>query len=135
MINPRLPFIRSCIFAVLHSSLTLSSPAKAGDAVIRSVAMTDESRGVLDVPLEPVIGIAEGETRWRGMTKIKSHASIRLNTSVAFVPPNPKEFESTVPSFALSMRLRTIGTSANTGSSSVMWALSQMKPFCIISSE
>jgi hypothetical protein len=24
-------------------------------------------RGVLDTPLEPVIGLAEGETRWRGM--------------------------------------------------------------------
>jgi hypothetical protein len=24
--------------------------------------------GVLDTPLEPVIGLAEGETRWRGMT-------------------------------------------------------------------
>ena len=38
----------------------------------------------------------------------------------------------TVPSFALSMRLRTIGMSANTGASSVILALSQMKPFCII---
>jgi hypothetical protein len=25
-------------------------------------------RGVLDASLEPVIGLAEGETRWRGMT-------------------------------------------------------------------
>jgi hypothetical protein len=25
-------------------------------------------RSVLDAPLEPVIGLAEGETRWRGMT-------------------------------------------------------------------
>jgi hypothetical protein len=25
-------------------------------------------RGVLDTPPEPVIGLAEGETRWRGMT-------------------------------------------------------------------
>jgi len=25
-------------------------------------------RGVLDSPPEPVIGLAEGETRWRGMT-------------------------------------------------------------------
>jgi hypothetical protein len=24
--------------------------------------------GVLDAPPEPVIGLAEGETRWRGMT-------------------------------------------------------------------
>src|SRR5260370_10784263 len=50
MINPRLPFIRSCIFAVLQSSLTLSSPAKAGDPVIRSVAMNDQSCRILDAP-------------------------------------------------------------------------------------
>ena len=29
--------------------------------------MESRSRGVLDTPLEPVIGLAEGETRWRGM--------------------------------------------------------------------
>ena len=27
-----------------------------------------KGHGVLDIPLEPVIGLAEGETRWRGMT-------------------------------------------------------------------
>jgi len=26
--------------------------------------------GVLDAPPEPVIGLAEGETRWRGMTPV-----------------------------------------------------------------
>jgi hypothetical protein len=32
-----------------------------------------ESRGrsVLDTPQEPVIGIAEGETRWRGLTDLR----------------------------------------------------------------
>ena len=30
--------------------------------------MKSKGRGVLDAPLEPVIGLAEGETRWRGMT-------------------------------------------------------------------
>src|SRR5437868_15418300 len=65
----------------------------------------------------------------------KTHASNRLSTSVALVPPKPKEFESTVPSLALSMRLRTIGISANNGSSSVMWALSQINPLFIINSE
>jgi hypothetical protein len=30
--------------------------------------MKSRGRGVLDAPLEPVIGLAEGETRWRGMT-------------------------------------------------------------------
>jgi len=27
-----------------------------------------KGRGVLDTPLEPVIGLAGGETRWRSMT-------------------------------------------------------------------
>ncbi len=30
--------------------------------------MESKSCGVLDTPLEPVIGLAEGETRWRSMT-------------------------------------------------------------------
>jgi hypothetical protein len=30
--------------------------------------MESRGRGVLDGPLKPVIGLAEGETRWRGMT-------------------------------------------------------------------
>jgi hypothetical protein len=30
--------------------------------------METKIRGVLDTPLEPVIGLAEGETRWRSMT-------------------------------------------------------------------
>jgi hypothetical protein len=30
--------------------------------------MESKGYGVLDTPLEPVIGLAEGETRWRSMT-------------------------------------------------------------------
>jgi hypothetical protein len=30
--------------------------------------METKGCGVLDTPLEPVIGLAEGETRWRSMT-------------------------------------------------------------------
>ncbi len=56
-------------------------------------------------------------------------------TMVALVPPKPKEFDSTEPIFAPSMRLRTIGMSAKSGSSSSMLALSQMKPLFIIRSE
>jgi hypothetical protein len=32
--------------------------------------MESKSRGVLDTPQEPVIGLAEGETRWRGMRDV-----------------------------------------------------------------
>jgi hypothetical protein len=42
-----------------------SSSAKAGDPVFRGARDERKSRGVLDTPLEPVIGLAEGETRWR----------------------------------------------------------------------
>src|SRR5882724_2367873 len=67
--------------------------------------------------------------------ELHRQASRRLNTRVALVPPKPNEFDSTAPILALSMRLRTIGMSANTGSSSVILALSQIKPLFIISSE
>jgi hypothetical protein len=30
--------------------------------------MESRGHGVLNAPLEPVIGLAEGETRWRSMT-------------------------------------------------------------------
>ena len=36
-----------------------------------------KGRGVLDPPLEPVIGLAEGETRWRGMTTTAERAGER----------------------------------------------------------
>jgi hypothetical protein len=32
--------------------------------------MESRSRSVSDTPLEPVIGLAEGETRWRSMTTV-----------------------------------------------------------------
>jgi hypothetical protein len=34
----------------------------------RALVMESKSCGVLDTPLEPVIGLAGGETRWRSMT-------------------------------------------------------------------
>jgi hypothetical protein len=37
----------------------------------------NDRRGVLDAPPEPVIGLAEGETRWRGMTVLRA-ATIRI---------------------------------------------------------
>jgi len=43
-----------------------SAPAKAGDPVSRSVGDRARSRGVTGSPLEPVIGLAEGETRLAG---------------------------------------------------------------------
>jgi hypothetical protein len=48
-----------------------SSSAKADDPVARAVDENDGRLGILDAPVEPVIGLTEGETRWRGMTKGK----------------------------------------------------------------
>jgi hypothetical protein len=45
------------------------------------------SRSVLDAPPEPVIGLAEGETRWRGMTAF-SGAVGRGNKGIG-LPPYP----------------------------------------------
>ena len=47
--------------------------------------MESRSRGVLDTPLEPVIGLAEGETRWRGMTAVgaRSDATKASISSIA----------------------------------------------------
>src|SRR5450759_2268182 len=44
-------------------------PRKRAIQYSRDICAQPRSRGVLDTPLEPVIGLAEGETRWRGMTE------------------------------------------------------------------
>jgi hypothetical protein len=44
---------------------TPSSPAKAGDPVFQGIGVEPGGCGVLDTPLEPVIGLARGETRRR----------------------------------------------------------------------
>jgi len=55
-----------------RGSLSAFSPVIAGStgrSSIPQTAMVEPSRrGVLDAPQEPVIGLAKGETRWRGMT-------------------------------------------------------------------
>jgi hypothetical protein len=46
-------------------------------------------RGVLDAPLEPVIGLAEGETRWPGMTTYRRIVCHDRNAMSAIRPPSP----------------------------------------------
>ena len=43
--------------------------------------MESKGRGVLDIPLEPVIGLAEGETRWRGMTAVGGRSEATKQSS------------------------------------------------------
>src|ERR1700730_15903386 len=45
-----------------------SSPAKAVIRYSRALVMESRSCGIPDTPLKPVIGLADGETRWRGTT-------------------------------------------------------------------
>jgi hypothetical protein len=56
------------------TSILTSSSAKPDDPVFRGFSANLKGRGVLDTPLEPVIGLAEGETRWRGMTRRSASA-------------------------------------------------------------
>ena len=50
--------------------------------------MESISRGVMDTPQEPVIGLAEGETRWRGKT-VFARDHIASLTIIARHPVSP----------------------------------------------
>src|SRR5258708_12750322 len=51
--------------------LRSSSPGLTGrPSIPETPVMESRSRAVLDTPLEPFIGLAEGETRCRGMTPV-----------------------------------------------------------------
>jgi hypothetical protein len=52
-----------------RATLSLVIACEGGRSSIPAAAVIEpRGRGVLDTPLEPVIGLAEGETRWRGIT-------------------------------------------------------------------
>src|SRR5260370_25729170 len=52
----------------------------------RDASDPSRGRGVLDAPPEPVIGLAEGKTRWRGMTTFSMVATpMRLHRAEALV--------------------------------------------------
>jgi hypothetical protein len=52
----------------------------------RAPMMESKSCGVLDTPLEPVIGLAEGETRWRSMTAYGKVDVFRAKLTRRFQP-------------------------------------------------
>jgi hypothetical protein len=52
----------------LATLFSLHHPRKRVIQYFEGAVIELRSRGVLDTPLEPVIGLAAGETRWRGMT-------------------------------------------------------------------
>jgi hypothetical protein len=51
---------KACLLVIARESGRSSIP--------ETPMIEPRGRGVLDAPLEPVIGLAEGETRWRSMT-------------------------------------------------------------------
>jgi hypothetical protein len=60
----------ACTVSLGRRTQTKSVIARLDRAIQYSVAPVIQSKGcgVLDTPLEPVIGLAEGESRWRSMT-------------------------------------------------------------------
>src|SRR6266704_6883958 len=63
-------------------------PARPGDPVFQSTNDKAQRRRVLDTPLEPVIGLAEGETRWRSMTAYYGAAQCVTSNPTASRPPS-----------------------------------------------
>jgi hypothetical protein len=52
----------------VHAHTTRRHAREGGHPVCRKAAVDCERFGILDHPLEPVIGLAKGETPWRMMT-------------------------------------------------------------------
>jgi hypothetical protein len=49
-------------------------PRKRAIQYSETLILESRSCGVLDTPLEPVIGLAGGETRWQNLTASREHA-------------------------------------------------------------
>src|SRR5258707_14518539 len=56
--------------------------SKAAIQYSEASMMKSRSRSVLDTPLEPVIGLAEGETRWPSMTIFARSGLSRRNSTI-----------------------------------------------------
>ncbi|HTF01254.1 MAG TPA: hypothetical protein VK621_21805 [Bradyrhizobium sp.] len=60
-----------------------SRHAREGGHPVRRAAVVDHRRfGILDHPLEPVIGLAKGETRWRMMTAELENPDVAANGDI-----------------------------------------------------
>src|SRR6266403_2753090 len=84
-----------------------SEPRKRAIQYSEASAMEPKSCGVLDTPLEPVIGLAEGETRWRSMT-ILARQHIAPSRTRALLNAN----DDTRRVFSRGIKLRMTGDSA-----------------------
>jgi hypothetical protein len=66
--------------------------------------MESRSRSVPDAPLEPVIGLAEGETRWRSVTALGSAESSLLNANNSALTENQVVLKCSTPSVSSAVR-------------------------------
>src|ERR1700704_3601232 len=74
--TPATRYSSAARLAFMNGPPPLSSSAKADDPVFRNGRDLQNRHGILDAPPEPVVGLAEGETRWRGLTiSIRKSAS------------------------------------------------------------
>src|SRR5258705_12635379 len=87
-------------------------------------AIESKSRGVLDTPQEPVIGLAEGETRWRGMTRAgerQSWESLRGANGSRERAPDDRLRDRSNPFFLYGVSLR--GACHRAGSQAPIWLM------------
>jgi hypothetical protein len=77
------------------SSATGSRECAPDDRLRRMIQYSEElvieprTRGILDTSPEPVIGLAEGETRWRSMTVLGGASARWSGWRLTFVPGKP----------------------------------------------
>jgi hypothetical protein len=66
----------------VHAHTTRRHAREGGHPVCRKAAVDCERFGILDHPLEPVIGLAKGETRWRMMTAELENPDVAANGDI-----------------------------------------------------
>src|ERR1700682_1494348 len=72
-----------------------SEPRKRAIQYSETSMMESKGRSVLDTPLEPVIGLAEGETRWRSVTVLaRSDATLNSDSAIpdSWAALSPRQF-------------------------------------------
>jgi hypothetical protein len=96
------------------SSPATGSGAPPDDRLQRAIQysetsmMEPRSRGVLDTPLEPVIGLAEGGTRSRSMTALVGAVSSLINASDGSLTKSQVVLKCSTPSVSLAVRRPSI---------------------------
>ena len=87
VLDSRRDWIASLALAMTGASRTAVMPRACGaSSTPRPIVSTTDVSGMLDRPLEPVIGLAIGETRWRTTTVENAAPSSPANVTIACRP-------------------------------------------------